>query len=76
MESEPQIDATEEDSTEEIDFDLDLDDEGDSADGAVMEETEELDLADLEEMIEVDEDAGGEAAERTFPTTLNSTWTQ
>ena len=61
LEAEPQIDATEEDSTEEIDFDLDLDSEGDSAGGAVMEETEELDLADLEEMIDVGEDDEGEA---------------
>ena len=66
LEDDSQVDAGEEESTEELDFDLGLDDDEDADAGGQaappMEETEELDLADLEEMIEVDEDAGADAA--------------
>ncbi|KPJ76322.1 MAG: hypothetical protein AMJ54_12055 [Deltaproteobacteria bacterium SG8_13] len=64
LEADVKEESIEEDSTEELDFDLDLDaDEspaGDQQAAPAMEETEELDLADLEEMIEVEGDAGAE----------------
>ena len=63
FDAEAKIDPVAEDSTDEIDFDLGLDDEGDAAAGPVLEETEELDLADLEGMIEGGEEGAGDAAE-------------
>ena len=61
LEADAQMEGDVEESTEELDFDLGLDDEADSAAGGeaapVLEETEELDLADLEGMIDADEDA-------------------
>ncbi len=63
LEADAQMEAEGEESTEELDFDLGLDDEADPAAGGeaapVLEETEELDLADLEGMIEADDDAAG-----------------
>ena len=56
------MDIDSDDSTEELDFDLGLDDDevsGSDAQAApVLQETEELDLADLEDMVEGEQGAG------------------